>query len=164
MASTQVAAISNRGFHFKYLARERLGRIKLQIIGFARMFKGLLILAAAGVSMGETGTASLYLVISGFVLFNILVNMGPNATTFILLAELFPTKLRASAHGLATSTAKFGATLGIFILPIIKDKIGLPAALISLSVPVLIGLIVAIVFRVQTMGRSLEDINPGDIA
>ena len=96
-------------------------------------------------------------------MFNLLMNMGPNATTFILPAELFPTKLRASAHGLATSSAKFGATIGIFILPIVKDEIGLPAALISLSAFVLIGLVVTAVFRVKTMGRSLEEINAGDI-
>jgi len=142
---------------------EKLGRIRLQIIGLAGMFIGLLILAAAGVSMGSNGATSLYLVIPGFVLFNLLMNMGPNATTFILPAELFPTKLRASAHGLATSSAKFGAALGIFILPIIKDAIGLPAALISLAEFVLIGLVVTAVFKVQTMGRSLEEINPGDI-
>lgn len=151
------------GFALNIWLVEKLGRIKLQIIGFTGMFVGLILLAIAGTSAEGVQAASLYLVIPGFVLFNLLMNMGPNATTFILPAELFPTKLRASAHGLATSTAKFGATLGIFILPLVKDQIGLSAALITLASFVLVGLVVTILFRVNTMGRSLEDINPGDI-
>jgi len=151
------------GFALNIWLVEKWGRIKLQLFGFAGMFVGLLLLARAGASMSGAGTASLYLVIPGFILFNLLMNMGPNATTFILPAELFPTKLRASAHGLATSSAKFGATVGIFILPIVKNEVGLSAALIALAIFVLIGLAVTAVFRVQTMGRSLEEINAGDI-
>lgn len=167
IASTEGAAYLDIflvvGFALNIWLVEKWGRIKLQIIGFAGMFIGLILLALAGLSSGGVQTASLYLIIPGFVLFNLLMNMGPNATTFILPAELFPTKLRASAHGLATSSAKFGATLGIFILPILKDSIGLSAALITLAVFVLIGLLITAIFRVQTMGKSLEEINPADI-
>ena len=150
------------GFLLNIWLVERWGRIRLQILGFAGMAIGLLILAYAS-GTGTAGAASLYLVIPGFIMFNLLMNMGPNATTFILPAELFPTSLRATAHGLATSAAKLGATVGIFLLPILQSSVGIPATLVVVSMAAIIGLVVTAIFRVNTMGRSLEDINPGDI-
>jgi hypothetical protein len=34
---------------------------------------------------------------------------GPNATTWILAGELYPTAMRTSAHGFSAGTAKCGA-------------------------------------------------------
>jgi hypothetical protein len=62
-------------------------------------------------------------------LFNLLMNAGPNATTFTLAPILFPTQLRATASGFAAGVAKIGATFGVFVLPILKGKFGVPAVL-----------------------------------
>jgi hypothetical protein len=51
----------------------------------------------------EDTRGHIILVFGGFTLFNLLINIGPNATTFTLPCELFPTSLRASAHGLAAA-------------------------------------------------------------
>jgi hypothetical protein len=56
-------------------------------------------------------------------LFNLLMNAGPNATTFTLAPIFFPTQLRATASGFAAGVAKIGATFGVFVLPILKGKI-----------------------------------------
>ena len=150
------------GFLLNIWLVDRWGRIRLQILGFGGMALGLLILSAATGTAGD-GRASLYLVILGFVLFNLLMNMGPNATTFILPAELFPTSMRASVHGIATSAAKLGAALGIFLLPILKADAGIPVTLLVVAAAAVLGLIVTALFRINTTGRSLEDINPGDV-
>ena len=105
------------GFLLNIWLVDKWGRLRLQIIGFGGMVLGLCVLAIASATAGQ-GDASLYFVIPGFILFNLLMNMGPNATTFILPAELFPTSMRASAHGIATATAKLGGALGIFLIPI----------------------------------------------
>src|SRR6266851_10206179 len=57
------------------------------------------------------------------------MNAGPNATTFTLAPILFPTQLRATASGFAAGVAKIGATFGVFVLPIVKGKFGVPAVL-----------------------------------
>ena len=57
------------------------------------------------------------------------MNAGPNATTFTLPPELFPTAVRASASGFAAATAKVGATLGIFVLPQVKAYFGVSGVL-----------------------------------
>ena len=70
------------------------------------------------------------------------MNAGPNATTFTLAPELFPTQLRTSAGGFAAGVAKIGATLGVFVLPIIKSHWGVPAVLGLMAGVSLLGLAV----------------------
>jgi MFS family permease len=85
---------------------------------------------------------------------NVLMNLGPNATTFILPAELFSTEVRASGHGFAAGAAKLGAALGIFLLPILKARIGLPNLLYVLALVCLSGLAITVIFHVETSGRD----------
>ncbi|MFL5332507.1 MAG: MFS transporter, partial [Geminicoccaceae bacterium] len=101
----------------------RVGAIRMQILGFAGMAAGMLVLAwAAGLPAPEVDRARI--VILGFVLFNLAMNMGPNSTTFTLPALLFPTTLRATASGFAAACAKAGATLGTFFLPDLRAGFG----------------------------------------
>lgn len=41
-------------------------------------------------------------------------NLGPNATTFIVPAELFPARLRSTCHGISAAAGKAGAIVGAF--------------------------------------------------
>ncbi|CDY32951.1 BnaA09g16420D [Brassica napus] len=41
-------------------------------------------------------------------------NFGPNATTFIVPAEIFPARLRATCHGISAASGKAGAMVGSF--------------------------------------------------
>jgi MFS transporter, putative metabolite transport protein len=93
---------------------------------------------------------------------NLLMNAGPNATTFILPAELFSTEVRASGHGFAAGAAKLGAALGIFVLPLLRAHIGVPNLLYVLALVCLAGLAITVVFHVETKGRSLEELDPTD--
>jgi hypothetical protein len=90
------------------------------------------------------------------------MNVGPNATTFILPAELFSTEVRASGHGFAAGTAELGAALGIFLLPVLRVRIGVPGLLYLLAVVCLLGLAITVLFHVETSGRSLEELDPGE--
>jgi len=148
------------GFLLNVWFVERWGRINLQIAGFGGMAIGLLLLGYA--SAADVHGSMLPLVFVGFILFNILMNMGPNSTTFILPAELFATDVRASGHGFAAGAAKFGAAIGIFFLPILKAQLGVPTTVYLLAGVCLLGLLITIVFRVETKGRSLEELDPGE--
>jgi hypothetical protein len=88
----------------------------MQAIGFAGMAVGMLVLVAA---VGLTNSSlHIPLVFAGFIMFNLLMNAGPNSTTFTLAPILFPTQLRGTASGFAAGVAKLGATFGVFLLPI----------------------------------------------
>jgi putative MFS transporter len=148
------------GFLVALWAVPRFGRIHMQIIGFAGMTLGMLVLLFA-VSAGGDLSARIPLVFAGFVLFNLAMNAGPNATTFTLAPELFPTRIRASASGFAAATAKVGATLGIFVLPQVKESWGVAGVLALMAAVSALGAfltaILAREIREIPEGRGLED-------
>ncbi|XP_028109241.1 inorganic phosphate transporter 1-4-like [Camellia sinensis] len=41
-------------------------------------------------------------------------NFGPNATTFVVPAEIFPVRLRSTCHGISAASGKAGAIVGAF--------------------------------------------------
>src|SRR4029453_4179308 len=117
----------------------------MQAIGFASMAAGMLLLMIA-VHLADS-SLHIPLVFAGFIVFNLLMNAGPNSTTFTLAPVLFPTELRATASGFAAGVAKIGATLGVFLLPILKGKFGVPAVLGMMAVVSVLGLVVTLAFR-----------------
>lgn len=143
------------GFLCAVVLVERWGRMRLQILGFIGMAVGLLLLAGSGrVASGssvETG-----LVLGGFLVFNLMMNAGPNATTFLLSGEVFPTHLRATGAGFAASFAKAGAVLGTFVLPIFTKSWGIPPLLVGLAIICLLAALTTQRFRIETTGQSLE--------
>lgn len=143
------------GFLVGFWAVARFGRIRMQMIGFAGMMLGMGTLLSSTMPPGDAGQ-HIVLVFAGFVLFNLSMNMGPNSTTYILPAELFPTQVRATAAGFAAASAKVGATLGVFLLPILKVNIGIPAVLALMAGVCLLGLACTWLFRVEGHGLTLE--------
>jgi PHS family inorganic phosphate transporter-like MFS transporter len=84
---------------------EILGRKWIQIQGFlvtALMFG---ILAGAGTHLSSGGRFALIIITQLFM------NFGPNATTFIIPGEVFPSRVRGLAHGFSAAVGKLGAIL-----------------------------------------------------
>jgi MFS family permease len=142
------------GFIIAIVLVERVGRMSLQIAGFLGTTVGLLLLAT-----GSLGTQSNAVILIGFAVFNLMVNTGPNSTTFLVAAEVFPTHLRATGAGLAASAAKLGAVVGIVMLPVMLGSIGLAATMYIIAGASALGMIVTTVFRFETAGRDLREIN-----
>jgi putative MFS transporter len=132
------------GFLVGIWAVPKFGRVRMQAIGFASMALGMLLLMIA-VHLSNSGL-QIPLVFVGFIVFNLLMNAGPNSTTFTLAPILFPTQLRATASGFAAGVAKIGATLGVFVLPIVKGKFGVPTVLGMVAAVSVLGLAVTLVF------------------
>jgi MFS family permease len=146
------------GFLLAVLLVDRVGRIRLQIAGFLGMAVGLVILAVSDLFPAST-TSNIALVFLGFFVFNLMMNAGPNSTTFLLSGEVFPTSIRASGAGLAAAVAKAGAVLGTFTLPTLNKSLGTPTLLVLLSVICILAAVVTYIFRVETTGRSLETVS-----
>ncbi|KAH8647655.1 major facilitator superfamily domain-containing protein [Xylariales sp. PMI_506] len=84
---------------------EILGRKWIQIQGFlvtALMFG---ILAGANTALSTGARFAL------FVIAQLFFNFGPNATTFIVPGEVFPSRVRGLAHGFCAAVGKLGAIL-----------------------------------------------------
>jgi putative MFS transporter len=148
------------GFLVGLWAVPRFGRIHMQIVGFAGMTLGMLLLLFAAATEGGAA-AHVPLVFAGFILFNLAMNAGPNATTFTLAPELFPTAVRASASGFAAATAKVGATLGIFVLPQVRAAWGVAGVLALMAAVSALGAILTatLAYKIREIpeGLGLED-------
>ena len=90
------------------------------------------------------------------MLFNFMTNMGPNAQTYLLAGEVFPTRLRGTGAGFAAAAAKVGAVMTAFLFPILLADIGTQALLLILVGTSIVGAIVTWVFRIETTGVNLE--------
>ena len=148
------------GFLLGVWAIPHFGHLRLQIFGFCGMIAGMLVLLTALWACGATPCD--IGIFSGFILFNLAMNMGPHSTTFALPAELFPTQLRGAGSGLASATAKIGAALGVFLLPTVKYDFGIPAILVLMAVVSLAGALVTALCAESLGGEaSLEERHAG---
>ncbi len=137
------------------LLADRVGRIRLQILGFIGCAAGL---ALAAFSLHAAEPARTLLLFGGFMLFNFMTNIGPNATTYLLAGEVFPTAVRGKGAGLAASFAKIGAVLTAFLFPVLLVSAGTDFLLMVLVATSLLGAWITWQFRIETTGVNLEEI------
>ena len=135
------------------LLADRVGRIRLQVVGFIGCAAGL---GLAALSLHADGVLRTGLLFAGFVLFNFMTNVGPNAQTYLLAGEVFPTTLRGKGAGVAASFAKVGAVLTAFLFPVLLADVGVDFLMTILIVTSLLGAWVTWLFRIETTGINLE--------
>jgi len=144
------------GIVFAVLLADRVGRIRLQILGFIGCAVGLLI---AALSLHVGGTSSAVLLFAGFMLFSFMTNIGPNAMTYLIAGEVFPISIRGTGAGLAASFAKIGAVLTAFLFPILLKDIGTDLLLLVLVGTSLAGAVITRRYAIETKGINLEKID-----
>jgi MFS family permease len=143
------------GIVFAVLLADRVGRIWLQIVGFVGCGAGLFF---ATLSAEVNGPAKLALIVTGFMLFNFMTNLGPNAQTYLIAGEVFPTEVRGMGAGFAAAFAKVGAVATAFLFPILLSSIGTSALLWGLVIASLLGAVVTWHYRIETTGLSLDQV------
>ncbi|MGC9456976.1 MAG: MFS transporter [Halothiobacillaceae bacterium] len=141
------------GIAFAVFLSDRFGRIRLQVIGFFGCALGLGLAAA---SAGFSGATATVLIFAGFMLFNFMTNLGPNAQTYLIAGEVFPTHLRGKGAGLAAAIGKVGAVITAFLFPVLLHMIGTTWLLGLLVGTSLLGAWVTWKFRIETRGVNLE--------
>jgi MFS transporter, putative metabolite transport protein len=134
---------------------DKVGRIRLQVCGFLGCAAGLFL---ASLSVYYDGTTKLFFIFSGFMLFNFMTNLGPNAMTYLIAGEVFPTHIRGTGAGFAASFAKVGAVLTSFLFPILLKDLGTVTLLYILVGTSLLGAFVTWRFGIETAGLNLETI------
>lgn len=124
------------GYWFTVAFVDKWGRVPIQYMGFAMMTTLLVILAAAYPQLGDPKTATakpiVFLVLYALTFF--FANFGPNATTFIIPAEVFATKFRSTLHGISAATGKLGAVVGAFGFGALQLRFGTRVTLVALAV------------------------------
>lgn len=132
---------------------DRIGRKFIQALGFSIMAASFAAMALIPGIDSKVRTFLIFYAISYFF-----TEFGPNATTFIYPAELFPVKGRTTGHGIAAATGKLGAFVGVFLFPFFMRWHGLLAAELAAAAVSVIGLIITLTMLPETKGRSLEEV------
>jgi len=149
------------GYWFTVFFIEKLGRYKIQLVGFFMMSFFMFVIGVKYDYLKNENKGA-FAVLYGLTFF--FANFGPNSTTFVLPAELFPTRVRSTCHALSAAAGKAGAlvgTFGIQSLTVGGDTYKIKKAMILLAVTNLVGFFCSFLVT-ETKGRSLEEISGED--
>jgi MFS family permease len=149
LAIFAVAALP--GYLLAAAAIDRIGRRALQAGGFAVMaaaFLGLWLIP------GATTALLPFLLLFGATYF--FAEFGPNTTTFVYPAEIFPVRVRTTSHGIAAAAGKIGAFIGTYTLAALLPAIGLGRTSALVAGVAVLGLLATVAFLPEPKGVSLE--------
>ncbi|KAF9186180.1 Inorganic phosphate transporter pho84 [Haplosporangium sp. Z 767] len=148
------------GYWFTVFLIEKMGRKRIQFMGFGMLTILFIILSAAFDQLKKI----VPLFVAIFTLAQFFFNFGPNTTTFVVPGEVFPTRVRATAHGISAASGKLGAILATFAFNKLAEIGGAPGE--HAFLPELLGIFAGIMglgflctFLIpETKGMSLEEI------
>ncbi|KAL2811865.1 major facilitator superfamily domain-containing protein [Aspergillus granulosus] len=145
------------GFFIGIPLPDRIGRVRQQFSASALV--SILYPIWAGI-MSPSVNASKAGLMTMFTLCQLVICAGPNVTTFLIPSEVFPTRVRGTAHGISAAVGKAGAVLTAFAFGTVTERIGLPGVLGLFS-----GLMAltagATLLIPETKGCGVEDIENG---
>lgn len=95
------------GYWMTVATVDTLGRKPIQLMGFTLLTILFIIIGFAFHPLKESHNGLLGL----YVLAQFFFNFGPNATTFIVPGECFPTRYRSTSHGISAASGKIGAII-----------------------------------------------------
>lgn len=163
------------GYWFTVFLIDRIGRFIIQLGGFLLMSICMAILGARYDSLrGKKcdakkdplheycdGNHAWFMILYGLTLF--FANFGPNSTTFIVPAELFPARLRSTCHGISAAAGKAGAIVGAFGVQYYTQKGDkqIKQSIIALAVVNFLGFLCSFMVP-ETNGLSLEELSGED--
>jgi len=143
------------GYVVSVFTIDRLGRKWIQCFGFAMMTLAYGLLAVAP---ALTALTVPFLLVYGVSYF--FTEFGPNVTTFVYPAEVFPVMVRSTAHGIAAALGKVGAFIGAFAFPyLLNSSFHLPGAMAFAAIVSLAGLVLTVFTLPETNQLSLEAIS-----
>lgn len=167
-AQTLIALCSTvPGYWFTVALIDRMGRFKIQLMGFSMMTIFMFALAIPYDHWKESKNKLGFVILYSFTFF--FANFGPNSTTFIVPAEIFPARLRSTCHGISAASGKLGAIVGAFGFlylsqsrskpdPGFPTGIGVKNALIILGVVNVLGALFTLLVP-EAKGKSLEEMS-----
>ncbi|KAF9166427.1 Inorganic phosphate transporter pho84 [Actinomortierella ambigua] len=147
------------GYWVTVFTIERLGRVRIQLIGFVM---SCIFFCVLGFAYDKIKATSIALFITLFALTQFFQNFGPNSTTFIIPGEVFPTRYRSTGHGISAGAGKLGAIVAQVGFSQLKDRGGknafIPQLLQIFALFMFIGLVFTFLIP-ETKGKTLEELS-----
>ncbi|CAI9771251.1 unnamed protein product [Fraxinus pennsylvanica] len=169
-AQTLIALCSTvPGYWFTVFFIDKIGRFAIQLMGFFFMTVFMFALAIPYTHWTHRENRIGFVIMYSLTFF--FANFGPNATTFVVPAEIFPARLRSTCHGISAAAGKAGAIIGAFgflyaAQPTDPNKtdagyppgIGIRNALIVLGCVNFLGMLFTLLVP-ESKGKSLEEMS-----
>ncbi|GMI99108.1 phosphate transporter 1;7 [Hibiscus trionum] len=156
-AQTLIALCSTvPGYWFTVALIDKMGRFRIQLMGFIFMTLFMFALAIPYHHWTLPHNRIGFVVMYSLTFF--FSNFGPNATTFVVPAEIFPARLRSTCHGISAASGKAGAMVGAFGFLYAAEGIGVQKSLIILGVVSLLGIFFTFLVP-ESKGKSLEEMS-----
>nr|B2CPI5.1 RecName: Full=Low affinity inorganic phosphate transporter 3; Short=PhPT3; Short=PhPht1;3; AltName: Full=Arbuscular mycorrhiza-induced phosphate transporter PT3; Short=AM-induced phosphate transporter PT3; AltName: Full=H(+)/Pi cotransporter PT3 [Petunia x hybrida]ACB37440.1 phosphate transporter 3 [Petunia x hybrida] len=112
-AQTLIALCSTvPGYWFTVAFIDKMGRFAIQLMGSFFMTVFMFALAIPYDHWTKKENRIGFVIMYSLTFF--FANFGPNATTFVVPAEIFPARLRSTCHGISAAAGKAGAIVGAF--------------------------------------------------
>ncbi|GJN09069.1 hypothetical protein PR202_ga27040 [Eleusine coracana subsp. coracana] len=147
------------GYWFTVAFIDIIGRFWIQLMGFLMMTVFMIALAVPYEHWTEPAHHTGFLVMYGLTFF--FANFGPNSTTFIVPAEIFPARLRSTCHGVSAAAGKAGAIIGAFGF-LYSPGIGIRNSLFLLAGTNFLGMLMTL-FVPEAKGKSLEEVSKENV-
>ena len=140
------------GYLLSVYGMDKWGRKKIQLLGFAMM-------AVSFIAIAFLGDAKTIIVpfVALYCLNYFFTEFGPNTTTFVLPAEIFPVSVRTTSHGISATVGKLGAAVGTFSFPLLQAKFGLPGPMWVAGASCIVGLAITWALLPEPNGLDLEE-------
>jgi MFS family permease len=143
------------GYVVAILLLDKTGRRSIQILGFGMMALMFLLI---GIIPSVTTVALQFVLLYGISYF--FTEFGPNTTTFIYPAEIFPVEVRTTGHGISAGAGKMGAFAGAFLFPdMLASSLGVRGAEIVAGVVAAAGMLLTIALLPEPKGKTLEELS-----
>jgi len=84
--------------------------------------------------------------------------VGNGAVCWVILSEIFPTKVRGRAMSIATTSLWLFAYLGNQLFPLLRERLGSDGTFWCFSAAALVNFLCVLLLVPETRGRSLEEI------
>ncbi|XP_010069130.2 low affinity inorganic phosphate transporter 1 [Eucalyptus grandis] len=147
------------GYWFTVALIDKMGRFAIQLMGFFFMTVFMFALAIPYNHWKSPGNSTGFLIMYSLTFF--FANFGPNATTFVVPAEIFPARFRSTCHGISAAAGKAGSLLGTFGFVYAVDGIGIKKTMMILGATNCLGVVFTFLVP-EAKGLSLEEISGED--
>ncbi|MGW4771802.1 MFS transporter [Nocardia sp. NPDC004278] len=127
----------------------RIGRRPLLTRSFLLSGVALLVLGI----FPDSGSA---VVLSLFTLYAVFIG-GAQVLQFVYPNELFPTEIRGTAVGMASSLSRIGAAAGTYLVPLALLHIGIGSTMLLAAAVTLLGFLVSVIWAPETKDLSLDE-------
>jgi hypothetical protein len=159
LSSTVIySAVSLIGYYFSALTVDIIGRARIQ--GFGFLVVGIIYLIC-GIMFHTLQNENIIAFQALFYISSLFIQWGPNATTWLLPGELFPTDIRSEAHGLAAASGKLGALVAALAFSLGNGGKPVSAQIIFIvgGISCLVGFVLTVIFVADTTTLHLSELD-----